>query len=343
VGTAADSHPKGRANSRSSPLSIQRLSLRVLLFGGAIAAALVVVHGVAGEVVSYNLGLCLIVYVAAIGLHILVNWTGDLSLAHAQIVGLSAISVGQLAISWKVSPIYLTPLGAAIGFATGALIGLPALRARGVQVAIITLAAGVAINRFLFTQSWLTLGFGTVPTPRLGPWTLDSSATLLPVCTAFAAAATILGWILFHSRTARAWYWIREDASGAAAYGIFVNGYRTFAYGVAGSFAGLAGALFAMWVRNFGSESFTSSQSFTYLLIVVIAGPGFLTGVLMSAGGFEAGTLFLSGGTVISYLGPVLLIFNVTRYPGGINGINREMVERYRTWAATRSMIKSAS
>jgi branched-chain amino acid transport system permease protein len=271
----------------------------------------------------------------------LVNWTGDLSLAHAQLIGVSALSVGVLSKSWHVSPIYLIPLGAAIGFVAGAIVGLPALRARGVQVALITLAAGVAIDRFLFSQSWFSLGFGPVPTPEIGPWSFHSSRELFPVCALLAAVATILAWILFRSRTTRAWYWVRDDPSSAAAYGIFVNGYRTFAYAVAGSFAGLAGGLFAIWVQSFTPESFTSTQSFTYLLIVVIAGPGFLTGVLMSAGGFEAGTLFLSGGTVISYLGPILLIFNVTRYPGGINGINREMLERYHSWRTQRSPLES--
>jgi ABC-type branched-subunit amino acid transport system permease subunit len=100
----------------------------------------------------YKLGLVVIVFVAATGLHLLVNWAGELSLAHAALVGASAFLVATLSADHGVSTVWLLPIGILGGALLGTIIGLPALRARGLQVALVTLVAGVAIERWLFTK-----------------------------------------------------------------------------------------------------------------------------------------------------------------------------------------------
>ena len=125
---------------------------RIGLAGGAVALTLVPLTF--AEATVYKLGLVLIVIVGAIGLHVLVNWTGELSLAHATIIGFPAFVVAKLSADHGISPLYLLPVGVLAGALVGAVVGLPALRARGLQVALVTLAAGVAIDRYFFTKAW---------------------------------------------------------------------------------------------------------------------------------------------------------------------------------------------
>ena len=126
---------------------------------GAVGIAVLVLVAAApllgNEVTVYKAGLVLIFLVGALGQQVLVSWAGQLSLAHAEMIGLPAFVVLGVSSVDHVSPLYLLPLGIAVGAALGGAIALPTLRAHGVQVAIITLAAGIAIDSYVFNQSWL--------------------------------------------------------------------------------------------------------------------------------------------------------------------------------------------
>ncbi len=91
---------------------------RIGLAGGA--AALTLLPLTFAEATVYKLGLVLIVVVGAIGLHVLVNWTGELSLAHATIIGFPAFVVAKLSADHALSPLYLLPVGVLAGAAVGA-------------------------------------------------------------------------------------------------------------------------------------------------------------------------------------------------------------------------------
>ena len=107
-----------------------------------VAVGVVVVAPLgASEVTIFKVGLVALLGIGAIGLHMLVNWAGELSLAHAACVGLPAFAVAKLSGDHGISSIHLLPAGIAVGALLGALVGLPALRAKGLQVAVVTLAA----------------------------------------------------------------------------------------------------------------------------------------------------------------------------------------------------------
>ena len=291
------------------------------------------------EVTLYKIGLVLIVFVAAIGLHILVNWAGELSLAHASLVGAPAFVVAKLAADHNISPLYLLPLGILAGAALGALIGLPALRTKGLQVALVTLAAGITVDRFLFTKPWFVgpPGGAEVPAPRLGPFEFVSTRSLYPlllICVAVAFGGALL---LSRSKIARGLLWLRSDPNGAAAFGVPVTTYRLAAYAIAGAFGGFAGALSVVWVQRLTPGAFPMQLSFTYLMIVVLAGRGFVGGVAAAAAALEGGRLFVSGaGAVIAYAGPLALLVVLTRYKAGLNGLGAELMRRLRNAGLSR-------
>ncbi|MHB8467551.1 MAG: branched-chain amino acid ABC transporter permease [Acidimicrobiales bacterium] len=316
----------GRSRTKSS-------STAVLGWSAALAIALVPM--LFGEATVYNAGLVLIFVIAALGLHLLVNWAGQLSLAHAGMVGLPALVVIALSETHQISPLYLLPVGVAVGAATGILVSLPALKAQGLQIALVTLTAGIAINRFFLEQEWLVgvSGSRSAALPRLGPLTFRSSKDLYVLLVVVVAITLVVFWSLMHSKLGRAWLWIAADPPAASAFGVPVGTYKIAAYGAAGAFAGLGGGMLVAWVRQLSPQAFPTTLSFTYLLAAVLAGPGFAGGVVLAGLLITGGPLVFSSSSsqvnrVISYLGPVALLVNLTVYKAGLNGAGRNLMDR---------------
>lgn len=306
--------------------------------GVVVLVGLALLPLLAREVIAFKAGVVLIFFVAAIGLHVLVNWAGELSLAHAGMVGLPAFSVLALSSIHGISPVYLLPVGVVIGGAVGAIVALPTLRARGVQVALVTMIAGIAIDRYFFTKSWLVgpVSGRAASRPTLGPLEFTTSRSLYVVLVVVVAGAVLAAWILMHSKVARAWYWVRMNADAASSFGVPVVLYRILAYATGGAFAGLAGGLTVMWTQRLGPGAFPTSSSFTYLLVAVLAGAGFL-------GGLAATTLMLPGGqqfatnifgvdtgetvdAILTYGGPLGLINVLIFHKSGLNGLGRKLM-----------------
>jgi branched-chain amino acid transport system permease protein len=277
----------------------------------------------ASESTTFRLGFIAIVFIGAIGLHVLVNWAGELSLGHAAFVGLPAFVVAQAASHSGMTPILFVPLGVLIGVALGLVVASAALRARGLQVALVTLALGIAVIQFFFVRSWIIgppAGLH-VPTPSLLGWHMTTNRALLPVLVALVALASVSARWVFGSKLGRAFAFIRSDPSAAAAAGVPVNQYRALAYAIAGAYAGLAGASYVVWVQRVRPEAFPLTLGFTYLVIAVLAGRGGLGGLALSAILIEGGALFsIVPHSVSLYLGPIGLIYNATRYQKGFNG-----------------------
>jgi branched-chain amino acid transport system permease protein len=314
-------------------------SLAGLAGWGLAALALVVLPTLLGEASVYKLGLVLILFVGAIGLHLLVNWAGELSLAHAAMVGLPAFVVAKVSADHHVSPVVLLPLGLAVGLLVGAVVGLPAIRARGLQVALVTLAAGVAIDRFFFTKEWIVGGQGgaQVAVARLGPLTFATARSLYPLLAVVMMLAVFAAGVLYRSKVGRGFLWVKANPEAAAAFGVPVALYRTAAYALAGGFAGLSGGLTAMWVGRLTPQAFPLSKSFTYLIVVALAGRGFVGGVAAAATFIEGGRLFLpNADAVLTYGAPVGLILTLTQHRAGLNGFGRQIAGRVRSVLPTR-------
>jgi branched-chain amino acid transport system permease protein len=318
----------GAAERTQNQIGIRQLTLALS------AVALVLGPTLLGEATVYKLGLVLIFIVGAIGLHLLVNWVGELSLAHAALVGLPAFVVVKLSADHGLSPIYLLPVGLVVGLVAGGVVGLPAIRARGLQVALVTLAAGVAIDRFFFTKDWIVGGVAGAQSavPRLGPFTFATARSLYPVLGFFVVLSIAAAWAIYRSKIGRGFLWVKAHPDAAAAFGVPVARYRTLAYVLAGGFAGFAGGLTAMWVQRLTPQAFPLTKSFTYLIVVALAGRGFVGGVAAAASFVEGGRLFLpNADAVLTYGAPLGLIVTLTRHPTGINGLGRQLAVRIQT------------
>jgi len=279
-----------------------------------------------GEATVYKVGLIAIAFIAAIGLHLLVNWTGELSLAHAGFIGVPAFTVAQLSSNTGLSPILWLPVAVVVGVALGSVVGVAALRSRGLQVALVTLAFGIAIGQFLFFRSWLVGPPGglQIPVPSLFGLEIDTNRALVPVLSVAVLLAVLAAKSTMRSTIGRALVLVRSDPDAAAAAGVPVARYRALAYAFAGGFAGMAGWAYVVWVQQITAKAFPLQLGFTYLVIAALAGPGGLAGVLVAAAVIQGGALFsILPHTVSLYLAPIALIINVTRYQEGFNGVLR--------------------
>lgn len=316
--------------------------MKRLLTALAIAAAAIALLEIPqqlSESTIFNVGNVLIFAVAAMGLHLLVNWAGELSLAHSTFVGFPAFCVGALSVKWDVSAILLIPIGIVVGATIGGIVGLAALRARGVQVALVTLAAGVAIEQFFFHREWLVgpAGGTYISTPTLLGAEFTTSKDLYVVVWVLFLASLAVMWMIWRSKVGRGLHWVKTHPSAAAASGIPIAGYRMMAYALAGAVAGLAGAMTTVWVQQLTPVTFPQSASFTYLLVVVLAGPGWVGGVLLASISLFGVPLFIStSAAFFNYLGPVSLILTLTSYKAGLNGFGRQLRDQLRERFASR-------
>lgn len=275
----------------------------------------------------FKWGYLLIFVTAAIGMHVLVNWSGQLSLAHAAMIGLPAFVVGKLSVDHAVSPVLLLPVALLVGAAIGVFVALPALRVRGFYITVITLAAGVAIEQLFFSRSWL-IGPGalSVPRPTFGPIRFTTFAGLYPWMALLFVGTVAALRALYRSKVARAFFWIKADPDAAAAAGINASLYIILAYVIAGLLAGLAGGMTSIWVRQLTPSNFPLSLAFSYLIVAVLAGPGPITGVLATVFVLQGLPLFnRTAGTVLGYVTPLAVLVMLTRYPGGVNALGRRL------------------
>ncbi|MBL8778931.1 MAG: ABC transporter permease [Acidimicrobiales bacterium] len=274
---------------------------------------------------------------------VLTGYVGQISLAPLAFAGVAAFSMVKLTNDFGV-PFPIAPLlGALIAAGVGALAGLPAVRVRGLNLAIVTLAAAVAIEELIFKWDWFTGGLGgsTVPEPTLFGIDLGISARgdAYPrpafglLCLAVVAACGIFVAALRRSPTGLRWLAVRANERAASAAGVDVARAKLAAFAVSSFLVGLAGSLLAYQRQNLSVSSFTVFQSLGYLAVTYIGGVASIAGALL-AGALTQGGLVteLTGGDATSQyqfaLNGVVLIVVAIVYQDGLAGALGRLWER---------------
>jgi branched-chain amino acid transport system permease protein len=229
---------------------------------------------------------------------VLTGYVGQISLAQAALAGMSGFSLSRLASDHGV-PFPISPLLAA-GAATvlGLVIGLPALRVRGIQLAVVTLAGAVAIEQVLFRNPALNGGLdgSKIPSPTvfgadLGP--RDSTASpRLAFCFFVLVVLAVLAIAVANLRrsdTGRRMLAVRTNERAAAAGGISVVRTKLLAFGMSAFLAGLGGAMLGYFRGQLSVESFSVFVGLQLLAIAYLGGittvAGALVGGALAAGG----------------------------------------------------------
>ena len=260
-----------------SPLARARLAL--------FASCVVVLPFV---VSSYWLSLAnqiAIATVGAIGLNILVGYTGQISLGQGAFMAVGAYASGLATIAWGL-PFWISiPLASLFTAAIGVFFGLPSLRLKGLYLAIATLSAQ-QIAEWIVTY-WTGLTGGTealvVPAPTLFGARINTDFGFYWVAVVAASATALVAANLFRSPTGRAFLAIRDQDVAASATGVNVFRYKLTAFAVSSFFVGMAGALIAHYRTIVTWERFTLEVSILYLAMIIIGGLGSIVGSFLGA------------------------------------------------------------
>jgi branched-chain amino acid transport system permease protein len=223
--------------------------------------------------------------ILALGLNIVVGFTGLLDLGYAAFFAVGAYTTGILTTQYHVSFWITFVLAGLFAALAGVVIGAPTLRLRSDYLAIVTLGFGeivrISATNLQFTGA--ASGIYGIPRPQIGPIVLFSESDIYYLMLILAILVLFAVRRLGNSRIGRAWKYIREDEDAAEAMGINRVRYKLLAYALGATFGGFAGSLFAVKMTAIAPESFNFMQSVMILLAIVLGGIGRLPGVVLGA------------------------------------------------------------
>ena len=239
----------------------------------------------------------------ALSLVVLTGWTGQLSLGQAAFAGIGALGsaalvrgatlgVGVGDASFDIDLPEIPFLAAAIIMAAvcvcvALVIGLGALRVRGLMLAVVTLGFALAAQQYLWRTNFFSDGNATsVPLPRgsVGPFDLTSQRSYYWFSLVLLALVVLLIARLRRSGIGRIIIAVRDNPESAAAYTVSPTRAKLIGFGLAGGIAGFAGgALGGLFVTISFNELFDVDASFTAVSVAVIGGIGSIAGPILGA------------------------------------------------------------
>ena len=223
------------------------------------------------------LNICINV-ILTVSLNMTSGFLGELALGHAGFMAAGAYASAFFSKTLKLLPVIEFPAALLIGGLTAMLLGfivsLPALRLRGDYLAIITLAFGEIVRNLLKNMDIVggTKGYSGIPAYTTFTW-----AYLMAVICVLVTRS------LINSRQGRSIISVREDEIAAEASGVNTNTYKFLAFVFSAFFAGVAGALYAHYMRFLQPGVFTLDKSIEILVMVVLGGMGSIRGSVISS------------------------------------------------------------
>ena len=226
----------------------------------------------------------LIYGIIGLGLMLLSGFTGLFSIGHAAFLGIGAYTEAFLAArGW---PLPLSLFAAMLVSAiAGVIVGLPALRVRGMYLGIATLAFGFIVEEIIARWESFTGGNAgkTVAALQTFGLPVDQELQLYFVCLACAVLSTLFVLNLLRAPTGRALVAIRDSEISAQSMGIPLAYYKSLSFAVSAALAGLGGALYAHKLHYISPEQFGIVQSIDLLMMIVIGGLGSVHGAFLGA------------------------------------------------------------
>ena len=285
----------------------------------------------------------LVLALLALSFVVITGYVGQISFAQYSLAGVSALLLARMTTQWGI-PFPVAPVLAALCAAViGVLIGLPALRVRGVNLAVVTIAAAVAIDSLYFQN--VVVNGGTVGAAVAGPrlFGLDlriGSGSAYPRLQFGLLALIVLTLValgvanLRRSRLGARMLAVRTNERSAAANGINVAAVKLTGFAIAAFIAGLAGAMLGY------QQVVVSGQSFDVLTSILIFAVCYISGITTVAGAIVAGLAGTNGlvfviinrqinfGSYYLLVTGLLLMFAIIRHPEGIGGAAQEPLKR---------------
>jgi branched-chain amino acid transport system permease protein len=306
---------------------------------------------------EYYLSIANLVWIAAVGalgLNILVGYTGQVSIGHGAFMSVGAYTAANLAnrldSPWPVNLI----AGGLMAALIGAIVGIPSVRIKGLYLAIATLAGQLIIEWTINHVTFISGGVQAsieVARPRLGPWVLSSQRAMYYFLLVFVVLAIVGTMNLMRSRVGRAFIAIRDQDIAAEIIGINIFRYKLLAFAISSFYAGVTGVLYTYYLGIANYEQFQIGVSIDYLAMIIIGGLGSVLGSIFGAFfvtllpiviryAMEAfGGVFFDPQTVLNLIPNLrlmlfggLIIFFLIVEPDGLNRLWRNIRNYFRIW-----------
>ena len=323
------------ARRRSSEPSIRRMALQygVAAFAMFLPLTFSDVHLREAQEIP-ALALIFVSIVAVTG------YSGQISLGQAGYAGLGALFFAKF--SAGTPQLVALLIGALAAGAVGFLTGYPAIRRRGLFLALTTFAVGAFVSRFVFSQTYFTSNVD-VHRPSLFGLSLQGDRAFYLFELAMLAIAFLVMYNLRTGALGRSLVAIRDSEDGARSVGVDVRALKVLIFTVSAMLAGLGGALLAQQAGAFDATSFDPLEaSLPWFAVVIVFGADSAVAAVVGA----AFVVLVNGvtGQDNAYLIPVgLLAAFLGRLPGGAAELGRRVVEwmltptvLMRRYAATR-------
>ncbi len=251
---AEEVRPLTEAQARLTPVRLFRLGLTVAVLAGLVAIPVFLrvdqVYKATGVAIFGIVGISLVV---------LTGWAGQISLGQMAFVGIGAAVAGKCTVDWGLHIVPAIIAGGVAGAVTALVVGLPALRLRGLYLAVTTLAFAMAVSAWILND---TFPIDWVPRSRVERGTLISTDALtidlMDDTTYYVFCLVVLALVAFavrgirRSRTGRAIIALRENERAAQSYSLSAVRVKLTAFVISGTIAGIAGGLFVHY--SFGID-----------------------------------------------------------------------------------------
>jgi ABC-type branched-subunit amino acid transport system permease subunit/ABC-type branched-subunit amino acid transport system ATPase component len=296
----------------------------------------------------------LILTMVVLSLSLLTGWAGQLSLGHFAFVGLGGLSMVALRnghdipvpfnlwdMSFELGWLPAVLISTAVGVVTAVVVGLPALRVRGLYLAVTTLAFAVMCQSWLFRQE-VFLGRSSatpsLPKPKYGPWDFSDRRTFYYLCLIVLFVVTVAVARLRRTGIGRSFIAVRENEDMAAACTVSPMRMKLTAFGVSGGIAAMAGCLFITLVNVVQPEiDFATGFSIRMVSTAIIGGLGSVAGPFLGVLYIRSLPEFLGNSEQIQLLtSSIGLLVLLMYFPGGLIQIPYSIRDAVYAWVDRR-------
>jgi branched-chain amino acid transport system permease protein len=223
--------------------------------------------------------------IVALGLNLVTGYTGQVSLGHAAFFAVGAYTTAVMTVKFGLSFWLALPAAGVIGALVGILVGLPALRLKGLYLAIATMGFGFIIEEIIVQWEPITNGVNGLATKRPSIFSipLNSDQNYYYLVLGVVLLAILILKNLLRTSSGRAFTAIRDSEVAAESMGINLAVYKTAAFCISAFYTAVAGALFAHFMRFIGPDNFTIMDSISFLVMILVGGLGSVHGSVFGA------------------------------------------------------------
>jgi branched-chain amino acid transport system permease protein len=311
---------------RDLPAHLARLPLVRLMRWGtfAVIAAFVVVAPMILRTDQIIKITAIFVYaIIGLSLVVLTGWAGQISLGQVGFVAIGAAVSAKCTTTWGVDMILAVLIAAVVGGAAAFIVGIPALRLRGLYLAVVTLIFAVSVTEWLLNDRF----FDWIPNervkrlPLLGRIDIDTPVRFYAYTLAVLVIVLLAVRGIRRSRTGRAILALRDNEKGAQSYAVPVLRVKLTAFTISGAVAGTAGALYAQLNYSFVVTSYNVGRSVEVFTASIVGGLGSLFGAVLGAAYLRGVEWFVTADEWRFLSTAAGVLFVLLALPGGLGAL----------------------